>query len=247
MVLLADLVDLAAFDRRVLVVHIVELNLHNLDLRMLRKDPVEHLRLVVEADAEVADLSLRFQLEARLVRLAAHKLRVIVLVLRVHQIEVEVVHAAPCELLLEERADVLLLLKIRIGQLVGQNERFARMTLDHACADRGLRLAAEVPVRRVEIVEPRVQKRVGHFAELRRVHLAVTHRQPHTAEPEIAVNLRKEFVDCHALCPPQKNSDSFIISNPVQKHKNRAPFSVRKPRSGAKLLDKRGECGIIGE
>ena len=58
----ADLVAAAALDGGVLVVEIVELDLHHLHLRVVGKDLFQHLGGVMEGDAHVPGLALRLQL-----------------------------------------------------------------------------------------------------------------------------------------------------------------------------------------
>ncbi len=115
------LVDLPALDRGVLIVQVVELDLHDLDLRVIGQNPVQNIRLVVEGDADVPDLSLPLQLERSLIRMTALELLIVRAALCVHEVEVEVVDAAPFKLLFKKRPDVLLRLEIRLRQLVRQN------------------------------------------------------------------------------------------------------------------------------
>lgn len=48
--LAADFEALAGFHRRIIEVHIIQLNLHNFHLRIFRKDLIQHGRLIVEGD-----------------------------------------------------------------------------------------------------------------------------------------------------------------------------------------------------
>lgn len=61
----AGLAALAALHRRVVVVHIVELNLYDLDLRVIRRNLFEHLGAVVEGNAGVANFALRLEHKGR--------------------------------------------------------------------------------------------------------------------------------------------------------------------------------------
>ena len=61
-VLPADLVAAAALDGGVLIVEIVELDLHHLHLRVVGEDLFQHLGGIVEGDAHVPGLALRLQL-----------------------------------------------------------------------------------------------------------------------------------------------------------------------------------------
>ena len=55
-------------------------------------------------------------------------LLIVLFVLRVHEVKVEVVDLAERKLLHQKRADVLLLLEIRLGQLIRQEKALARIT-----------------------------------------------------------------------------------------------------------------------
>ena len=66
-VLPADLVAPAALHGGIVVVHIVELQLHGLELRVFGQDAVEHLRAVVERDADMAHLALGLERKRRFI------------------------------------------------------------------------------------------------------------------------------------------------------------------------------------
>ena len=117
----ADLIAQTALHDGVVVVHIVELDLHHLDLGVLRQDMVQHLRPVMERDAHMANLALGFQGEGGLIGPVRFEIGELLLVLGVHEIKVKVVHAAGLQLTLEEGADVRLRLKEKVGQLVGEH------------------------------------------------------------------------------------------------------------------------------
>ena len=74
-VLHADLIALAALHRGVVVVQVVELDLHDLDLRILGQDLLEHLGAVVERNADVAHLALGLERECGLIRAARLEVR----------------------------------------------------------------------------------------------------------------------------------------------------------------------------
>ena len=198
-VLFADLVHLAAFHRSVLVVHIVELDLHDFDLRVLGENHIQHLGLVVEGNAEVADFAFLFQFHCRFISLAAHVFGVVVAILGMHQVKVEIVHPAPFELVFKERPDVLLLFEIGIGQLVGEQELAAIKALGHAVPDGGFALAADVAVGGIEVVEPGGDEGVRHAAKLIVIHLALLHGQAHASEAEIAVDFREKGILDHYI------------------------------------------------
>ena len=183
-VLHAYVVAGAALDGVVVVIGVVELDLHDFDLGIEREDLVEHVGSIVEGEPDVPDLPLLFQLERRFVGAAAAELPEVLRVLRMHEIKIEILHPAPCELFFKEGADIRLALEIGIGELIREYETLARVALYEALADRRFALSGKISVRRIEIVEPLLEKGVRHFAELRRVHLVAEHGKAHAAEPE---------------------------------------------------------------
>lgn len=195
--LLAHLVDLPALHRQILVVGVVELDLHHLDLGILGEDLLQDGGLVVEGDAYVADEALLLQGEGGLIGPAALELGEVAAALGVHQIEVEVVHAAGGQLAAEEGLDIRLGLEIGVGELVGEEKAVPGIAAGQRLPDGQLALAADVAVGGVEIVEAGVQEGVHHLLGLPDVHLFFDHGQAHHAEAEVAVDLRKEFVGHH--------------------------------------------------
>ena len=195
--LFADLVHLAAFHGGVLVVHIIELNLHDLDLRVLGQDRVQHLGLVVEGDAKVADPALLLEFPGCFVGPTALVFLVYVPVLRVHQIKIKIVHAAGGELLFKEGANILLLLEVSRRQLVGQQEPVPGIALDEAPLDGGFALSHQIAVRGIEIIEASFDKGVDHPLEFAIAEDCAALRQPHTAKAEISVDLREKGILDH--------------------------------------------------
>lgn len=152
-VLYAYVVAGAALDGVVVVIGVVELDLHDLDRGIQREDLVEHVGGIVEREPDVPDLPLFFQLERRFIGAAAAELQEVLRVLRMHEVKIEILHPAPCELLFKEGADLRLAVEVGLGELIHEHEALARVALYKALADRRLALARKVPVRRIEIVE----------------------------------------------------------------------------------------------
>ena len=171
---------------RVFPVQVVDLQLHELGLRMRGDDLVEFLGGAVVREADVADesffLHLRHEVpHAQLVEncragAAGH----------VQQVEVEVA----CARALERLAELLLRVFGRLAAdprdaLRGELVALARMAL-HECACDFV-LAAGVDPRGVEVREPGVEKAVDHLADQLVVEAAVLEaRQAHEAESEFA-------------------------------------------------------------
>ena len=94
--------------------------MYNLNLRMLRKDHVQNFSLIVERNTKMPDQAFFFQGIAGLVGPAPLEFLVIVLILRMHQVEVKVIHTAGLQLALEQGTDLGLLGKVVTGELIGQ-------------------------------------------------------------------------------------------------------------------------------
>jgi len=229
-VLGTDLIHLAALDGVGLVVSVVELNLYHLHLGMLGEDHIEHLVLVVEGEAEMAYLAFLLQLPRGLVSLATFELLVVVAVLCVHKVEVEVIHLAPRQLLLEEGTDVFLLVEVGVGELVGEEELAAVVTRRDAVSNGRLRLAAVVAVCRVEVVESGSDEGISHTTELFVVDASAFHlRQSHAPEAEVAVYFGKEGVGEHNLFL-QNKLDEKIAPDDLQQHAGDADTEILEPK-----------------
>ena len=199
--LAADPVAFAALDRGVVEVDVVELNLHDLNLRVLAQDFIQHLRPVVEGNADVADFPLLFQFERRLIGTARLEVLENLCALGVHQVKVEIIYAAEFQLAFKKRTNILFLFKICHRQLVGQNEPVSRIAAGETCFDCLLALALQIAVCSIKIVKARVQERIDHPAGLLDIHLAVLHRKAHVAEAEVLfdpVHLGYSFPVCYA-------------------------------------------------
>ena len=116
-VLAADLVAGAALHRWILEVHIVKLDLHDLDLRAFVQNLIEHLRAVVEGHADMAHLALCFQGKGSLIGAARLEMLEAFRILRVHQKEVKISHTAGRKLRFKQWANVLLFFELVSGQL----------------------------------------------------------------------------------------------------------------------------------
>ena len=200
-VLFADLIDLAAFHRSIFIICIVELDLDDLDLRMLRQNHVQDICLVMEGDAEMADQSFLLQRIAGLISLTALILLVVVPVLGVHQVEVEIIYPAKLQLAFNKRADVLLPVEVRRGQLVGQKEFLSGIALCHTVPDRCFRQPTQICMGCIEVVESGFDEGIRHPAKLLIVHAAALHGKAHAAEAEVSVYFREESTVFHGCSP----------------------------------------------
>ena len=167
----AHLVAQAALDTGVVIVGVVELDLHHLDLGIGGEDLLQHLRPVVEGDAHMADLALGLQGEGRLIGPALPEVAEVPGMLRVHQVEIEVLHAAGLQLALKEGADVCLGLEVAAGELIRQHIAVSGVAAGETVPQGRLALALQIAVGGVEVVKARLQKCVHHLTHLDLVYL----------------------------------------------------------------------------
>ena len=123
----------------------------------------------------MADFSLRLELKGLLIGAAAAVFLKNTLVLRVHQIKVEIVHAAGGQLTLKQRPYLLLTLE-QVGQLVRQNKFISLVSRRKAFAYCYFAFAAQITVRGVKIIKTAFDKRVDHFVEFAIIDFAAVHR-----------------------------------------------------------------------
>ena len=187
-VLYRRLIAPPGLDAAVLPVQVVELELHQLHLRVLRQDLVQDLRRVVEGEAQTAEFPGRLLLPEEGEAAQPLGRLVGILVDIVEEVPVEIVHAALLELLVEDPRLVLLrpVLEQDQGQLVRQSKALPRVPVYQAVPDNALALLVVVHIGGVEVGEPPLQEGVHHFADLLHVHhaldLGVQHGQAHHAK-----------------------------------------------------------------
>ena len=185
----ADLVHAMALDAGVLIVGIVELDLHHLHLGVLGEHPGQEVGFVMEGKADVPDLSLRLELLQLGEGVAAAKMVVVVGGDGMQQVNVEILHPAGGQLAFEQRADVRLGLEKAAAELVGKPVGMPRVAAGQAGAQGGLTLAVQVAVGGVKVAEPPLQKPVHHAADLVGIHgvrgaVVLAHRQAHHAKAQ---------------------------------------------------------------
>ena len=136
----------------------------------------------------MAHLSLLFQLEGRLIGPALLVVGIAAFALGVHQVEVEVLHAAGIQLALQQGPDVRLGFEKAAGELVGQDVLVPGIAAGEALFQRRLAFALDIAVGGVKIVKARLQKGIHHFLGLLDIHLFALHRQPHAAKAKVLFN-----------------------------------------------------------
>ena len=163
--LFAHLIYLACLNRGILVIKVIELNLHHLDFGMVGEYAVKQHGLVVKGYAEVADKSFLFECEGGFIRLALIVARVVVMVLRVHKVKIEIINTALLELKLKQRAYIRLCFEKAVGQFIREQVGRAVISFCKAFADGNFRFAAYVAVSRVKIIESSRNESVNHSVE----------------------------------------------------------------------------------
>ena len=97
--------------------------------------------------------------------------------------------AAGGELAFKKGPDVRLRFEEVRRQLVGQNIVLTRIAARQAGLERLFAFALKIAVRRIEVVEARLQKRIDHPSGFLKVHAFPVHRQAHAAKAEILLDV----------------------------------------------------------
>ena len=223
--LYAHVVHLMRLHGGIVKVNIVKLYLHEFHEGFLCEDHVQHVRLVVERQAHVAQFAFLLQLVRHFIGVAGLVLFVVPAVLGVHEIEVEILHAADLQLLVHERADIRLGLEVTVGKLVRQQELASVMTRGNALPYRLFALPVDVAVSGIEVVEARFYERVSHAAGLGYVHLIACHGQAHAAKAKIAPYLREKPVLFH-IALPANETYIFAKAAPIEAAENNLTLTL---------------------
>ena len=154
----ADLIALPTLHGGVLIVHIVELNLHHFNLRILGQNLLQYCRFVVEGNTEVLDLSFLLEFQCCFIRLALLEFCVNFGALGVHKVEVKVIHAAGGELTVKQRSNLLLAVEEMGGELIGQNISVPGMALYQTLPQGRFTFSTQIAMCRIKIVEAVFQK-----------------------------------------------------------------------------------------
>ena len=111
---------------------------------------------------EMTDFALGLQHKGWFISTAFLKMTVSVRFLRVHEIEIKIVHVACVQLALEERANICFGSGEVADQLVRQNVMVAGIMAGQTGLQRQFTLALNIAAGRVEVIEACVQKSVYH-------------------------------------------------------------------------------------
>ena len=116
----------------------------------------------MKENAEMTDFALGLQHKDWFISTAFLKMTIRVLSLRVHEIEIKIIHAVCVQLALEERANNCFGSGEVADQLVRQNVVVAGIMAGQAGLQRQFTLALNIAAGRVEVIEACVQKSVYH-------------------------------------------------------------------------------------
>ena len=181
----------AGLNGRIVVIDIIKLDLHEFELRVFGKYRFQHLRFIVEGNAQMPYFPLAAQLYRLFIGAAALEMLVPFAVLCVHQIEIEIVHAHYFELAFEEGAHLGFIPEIVAGELVGKHEGIPRVAVHNAFAHCDFAFAAQITVGGIEIIEARRNEFIRHPAEFGIVDRFALHRKAHTPEAEVLFHIFK--------------------------------------------------------
>ena len=99
--------------------------------------------------------------------------------------QVKIFHTAGGKLFFKKRTYFLFAVEEGSGQLVNEQEAFARIALYKAVPKSGLALTVDINACCVKIVEAFCHEAVDHTCEFGIINLVAVHRQTHAAESEI--------------------------------------------------------------
>ena len=181
-VLPADLQALPGLNRFIFKIHIVQLQLHHLDLGICRENFLQHLRPVMEGDAEIPEKSLLLHSQSGFVSTAALIFGKGSFILGMHQIEIKIVYPAGFQLLLKQGTNVLLFFKKVHRQLVGQNIPVPGIPGGQTSPEGCFAFAVQIAMGGIEIVKAHIQEGIHHLGYSLQIHFLPNHWKPHTAK-----------------------------------------------------------------
>ena len=151
---------------------------------MVIQDLFQEFGVIVEGKADMPYLSFGFQLLCYLECVGALILVVIITGQRMHQVKIEVVHAAGLELFFKQRTYIFFRVEAAVRQFVRKHERFAGISRGDAFFDHPLARAAVIDSRGIKIIETRFHELVHHLVTQIVVDVKVAaafERQSHAA------------------------------------------------------------------
>ena len=149
-------------------VEVVQSDLYCLYLRVISKNPVQHIGGIVEGEGDVSDFALFLPLLHVLEQMGVpDNLTVAHPVYIVEQIVVKVAYAAPLQLLGKDFLRLSLISDGENGELGGQHEAIPGVAAYQTLVDRCLTGPVVVGPAGVEVGETRCQEAIHHLADLR--------------------------------------------------------------------------------
>ena len=170
-------------------VEVVDLKLAELHILAVGfEEALKHIVMPVAGEAEVADAPIALLLDEVVVN-AVLRVEILLDVHLAHvveQIKIKILHAALCELLLKNFADLGHIAEIVAGELGGEVVDRARIG-GQCLADDSLGVPVVIAPSGVKIIHPVLQRVGDHFGDLRGVDILkilAGSRQAHTAQPQ---------------------------------------------------------------
>jgi hypothetical protein len=168
--LYADFIAFAGLDALIFPVYVIELELHQLCLRVLHQDTVQHIRIVMVGKTDVPDLPLRF--------FPHHKFKPFLFLHRaihgpphgVEEIIIKIIYLAPHKLLVKNPFIVLRTFYHEYRHLSGDGKGIPGITLCHQLAKGFLAVPSMIDISRVEISKSLLHIPVDHGFCLVHVH-----------------------------------------------------------------------------
>ena len=148
---------------RIVPVKVIELQLHDLHLRMLREDRLEKRCIAMEGKSQVMHLALRFQLLHKFKCTEGLCFFVGRWIQPVQPVVIDVVYAEPLQLPCEKSWHFLRLFQHEHGQLISDRKIFARIPLHDCFTKSDLTLPVMVAGCCVEIRKTSSEKCIHHL------------------------------------------------------------------------------------
>ena len=171
---------------RIVPVSIVQLDLDELNLRVLVEDLFEQSGCAVVRKSEVLDLAFFPLLNTPIETIVLLVCIVVVAVFNaVEKVEIEIVHTASVELFFEDLIPVFKRMYAPRRKLCCECERISRMALYDSFLYCLFGVAAVINIRGIEISESGIEIRVYHFADFVEINDSVSFRQPHKTKTDL--------------------------------------------------------------
>ena len=220
----------------ILPVSVVQLQLHELHLRMIRQQLVQFLCRRVGGEPKMLELAGLLLLERPVPQIVSVEVPGAPLACVVDQVEIEVLKPRPLQGLIQKlQRFVALFAGDPACVFAGNVETVPRVPLDQRLANRPFR--AFVRPGRVKVVEPGVHEQIHHLLRLFNIDFLAVFRQAHQAETQLADCFIDHIISpIYSLVPrllqamrPPLRVRSPVCSDRKTSSRTRDSLPVRKP------------------